>query len=187
MGLGRMPRRPEHATRRATRSFRASRSRRIECALLVVGVFTDCPEFVLQTREFLFGLFLELNQLRTSSFYRRQQLVELEMDRMGMTVLSILNEEHHEKCDDRRAGIDDQLPAFRKAVVRARYQPDEHEEKGYDEDPRRSHPVGSSGREPAKHLVHVSPPRCPSAGPRLTRAGKPYTIHCHTVEADYLP
>src|SRR3954468_8732958 len=38
------------------------------------------------------------------------QLVELDLDRRGVPVLRVLDQEHHQEGDDRGRGIDDELP-----------------------------------------------------------------------------
>ena len=38
------------------------------------------------------------------------QLIELEMDRLGVAVLRVLDQEDHQERDDRRAGVDHELP-----------------------------------------------------------------------------
>ncbi len=42
--------------------------------------------------------------------YRMDQLVQFQMNGSGIAVLGILDQEDHQECDDRGAGIDDQLP-----------------------------------------------------------------------------
>jgi hypothetical protein len=46
------------------------------------------------------------------------------MDRFRIPVLRILNQEHHQKSDDGRTGIDDQLPRIGKMKSRAGQRPD---------------------------------------------------------------
>ena len=43
------------------------------------------------------------------------QLVELRLKGRAVPVLGVLDQEHHEEGDDRRAGVDDQLPGVRKS------------------------------------------------------------------------
>ena len=45
---------------------------------------------------------------------RCQELVQLEVNGNAVLVLSMLNQEDHQEGDDRRAGVDDELPRFRK-------------------------------------------------------------------------
>ena len=46
------------------------------------------------------------------------------MDRFGIPVLRILNQEHHQESDDGCAGIDDQLPRVGKMKGRSEQRPD---------------------------------------------------------------
>jgi hypothetical protein len=41
---------------------------------------------------------------------RLYDLIELEVNRARIPVLCILDQEHDQKCDDSRAGIDNELP-----------------------------------------------------------------------------
>jgi hypothetical protein len=45
--------------------------------------------------------------------YGVDKLIQLQMDRFRVPVLRVLNEKHHQKCNDRCPGIDDQLPGVR--------------------------------------------------------------------------
>ena len=39
------------------------------------------------------------------------QFIQLDLDRGAIAVLGILNQEHHQECDNRGARIDDKLPS----------------------------------------------------------------------------
>lgn len=43
------------------------------------------------------------------------QLIQLYLDCCAVAILRVLDQEHHQKRYDRRAGVDDQLPRVRKA------------------------------------------------------------------------
>ena len=51
-------------------------------------------------------------------FNRTDQLIELYLHRFRVPILRILNEKDHEKCDNRRAGIDDELPCIAESEKR---------------------------------------------------------------------
>ena len=51
--------------------------------------------------------------------YRANQLVEFELDGVAIAVLGILNQKYHQKSDDRRAGVDDQLLGIAELKYRA--------------------------------------------------------------------
>jgi hypothetical protein len=50
--------------------------------------------------------------------------------RFRVTVLSVLNQKHHQECDDGRGGVDDQLPGIRKVKGWSGNQPNEYDEQG---------------------------------------------------------
>ena len=56
---------------------------------------------------------------------RTNQLVELELEGVSIAILGVLNNEHHEKGEDRRAGVDDQLPGIAEPEDRARDGPND--------------------------------------------------------------
>lgn len=58
---------------------------------------------------------------------RMDQLIELELKRKRVAILCGLNEKHHQKRDDGRPGIDDELPCVAKAEVRTGDGPDDHD------------------------------------------------------------
>src|SRR4051794_18303666 len=55
---------------------------------------------------------LQIQQGVVSPCRRPQQLVQLDLNRLGIPVLSGLDEEYHQEGDDRRTGIDDELPGI---------------------------------------------------------------------------
>jgi hypothetical protein len=55
-----------------------------------------------------------------------EQLIELDLNRFGVAVLGVLNEEDHQECDDGRSGIDDELPGIAVLKERAGHQPGQY-------------------------------------------------------------
>ncbi len=58
-----------------------------------------------QVQVILFQL-LKVKLRVVGSFYRTDQLGQFDLDRLGITVLSVLDQEHHQEGDDGDAGID---------------------------------------------------------------------------------
>ena len=104
---------------------------------------------------FIFGHFLDIDESVARKFVRRNQFVELELDRQRILVLRLLDQEYHQKCDDGRAGVDDELPGFRKIENRAGARPNddggEREAKGG----RTSGGFGGVGREIFERVAFV--------------------------------
>ena len=72
------------------------------------------------------------------------------MDSFGIAVLGVLNQEHHQECDDGRAGIDDELPSVRKMKRWSGHGPNYDNENGYRERPRAAQNARGIARENAK-------------------------------------
>jgi hypothetical protein len=71
----------------------------------------------------LFQLF-QVQQRVVRSFGHANQLIELGLNRSRIAILRVLNQEHHQKRDDRRPSIDHQLPRIIKRKHRPRRCPD---------------------------------------------------------------
>ena len=72
------------------------------------------------------------------------------MDRFGVPVLHVLNQKNHQKGDDRRAGVDDQLPGIAEVEYRAGDAPDDDDQSRNDESGRMAgssrRPIGEVGK-----------------------------------------
>lgn len=118
---------------------------------------------------------LELFQIeqRILRFVRRaNQLVELDLHRFGITILRVLDEEHHQERDDGGAGIDDKLPSVVEVEERPAQAPDNDNAKGKHESTGAPHDAGcrlGEPREPAAVVERAHPAfrsrRTPFAGP----------------------
>src|SRR5687767_6529242 len=75
------------------------------------GVLVEAAVSPLQLVELLVSRLLEIHQVVVRARERADQLVELELDRVALAVLGVLDQEHHQERHDRRAGVDRQLPA----------------------------------------------------------------------------
>jgi hypothetical protein len=93
--------------------------------------------------------------------YRTNDLVQLDVDRIGVPVLRVLDQEHHQERNDRGAGIDDELPRVAETEDGAAYQPQHDETAGEGE--RKRMPGRSCGRAGRYRECivesHIHPPR----------------------------
>lgn len=71
------------------------------------------------------------------------QFIELQLHRLAVAVLRVLNQEHHQECHDGRGGIDDQLPRVAEVENRARDEPYEDEYRRKNKCGRPSGPTGA--------------------------------------------
>ena len=64
-------------------------------------------EFFLQALEVLVRKLFEIHQTCARAFDTLNQLVEFQVNRDGVAVLRVLNQEDHQERDNRGAGVDD--------------------------------------------------------------------------------
>ena len=66
-------------------------------------------ELLLDLVHFLFGQVFKIDQAVARLLRHAQQLVDLQLQRLGISILRRLNKKNHQKCDDGGSGIDHQL------------------------------------------------------------------------------
>ena len=120
-----------------------------------MGDFDVLP---LELGQLLVIVILRIYKVIVGFIYGANDFIELEMDRHGIAVLRVLDEEDHQKRDDGGAGVDHQLPGFGEFEERPRYRPDQ-------DDPQHDHeglPLACRGRDhrrpTGKSLCHVNSP-----------------------------
>src|ERR1051325_350545 len=104
-------------------------------------------------RELLILEVLEVEQRVVRALGRADQLVELDLDRLGVAVLRVLDEEHHEEGDDRGRSVDHELPGIAEAEERPGKRP-QHHRPARDEEGRRA---TGPHREPARKIRESEP------------------------------
>jgi hypothetical protein len=88
------------------------------------GEFDECRFDLL---DFGFGLFFQAHQRIPGGLVDPDQFVELELERLRVAILSVLDNEDHKKRHDRRARIDDELPGIGPVKEGARHRPQGHD------------------------------------------------------------
>jgi hypothetical protein len=73
---------------------------------------------------------LEIEQRVVRALRRADQLVELDLDRFGVAVLGVLDQEHHQERHDRRRRVDHELPGVAEIEQRPADQPGHDQERG---------------------------------------------------------
>ena len=99
---------------------------------------TNTLELFLEVLEVFIGEPFKINKLVSSAFNGTYDLVEFQINGFRVTVLRVLDEEHHEEGDDGRAGIDNELPGIGKVKCRASQPPN-----GNDDDRQRESPCAA--------------------------------------------
>jgi hypothetical protein len=134
---------------------------------MTVETLVQPLEFLLKLQELLVRAVLQVDEPRARPLHGPDQLVELDLGGHRVTVLGVLDEEHHEERDDRGTRVDDELPAVGVGEDRPGQPPHDDDGDGDDECPRRSHPLGDSLGELPEQVLH-SLTSCP-----LSQRGEP--------------
>jgi hypothetical protein len=101
-------------------------------------------------REFLFRQFFEIEERVVSALHGADQFVQLQLHGGAVSVLGVLDEEDHEKGDDGRPGVDDELPSVAVVEERAADRPDHDNTESQQERRTSAREMGCLGREIAK-------------------------------------
>ena len=96
---------------RALSAVRSAHSARIVSVPLCF--FANALELFLKTSEIFVGKFFQIDKFISSAFQRSNYFVEFQMSRFGIAVLRILNEKDHQKSNNCRSGINNELPGIR--------------------------------------------------------------------------
>ena len=90
---------------------------RVSTAIVQLCPGSAGKRFILGSK-FIEGLFVKLFKIEervVRTLGRAYEFVKFHLDCLGVSILCVLNEKHHEEGDYRRAGIDDQLPRVAEA------------------------------------------------------------------------
>src|SRR5258707_15559475 len=85
---------------------------------------------------------------------RADELVQFEMERFGVAVLRVLNQENNQESDDGGAGIDDQLPGVRKMEEGPAYCPNHQNNHGEQEHVRVPNKLSRTAGKAAEPQAH---------------------------------
>lgn len=96
----------------------------------------DTLELFLEVLEVFIGEPFKINKLVSSAFNGTYDFVEFQINGFRVTVLRVLDEEHHEEGDDGRASIDNELPGVREVKCRAGQPPNSNDDGCQCESPR---------------------------------------------------
>jgi len=117
--------------------------------------FGDTPITLGESVKLFVSETLDVDQLISGATRGKDELIELEMERLRFAVLCILDQENHQKRDDCRRGVDDELPVVGKPVKRPQASPEDHRAE------RETKPPSTSGetRRQGGHPAEVVAPR----------------------------
>src|SRR5262245_5232016 len=124
-------------------------------AFAAAGKAPHSLEFMLKPVEFLVAEIFEIHESVAGAGNSAEKFVEFQVKRFGIAVLSVLNDENHQKGDDRRARVDDELPGVREVENRAEYCPDNDAGQGEQEGARCADGEGKPLRANAKAVAEA--------------------------------
>jgi len=110
-----------------------------------------CQSLILTNEggKFLFLQLFQIEEAEMRTLGGADQLIQLQLHRHSVAVLGVLNQEDHKEGDDRRAGVDHQLPGVGIAEDRPGDQPDHDQADRKQESDRAAgqlgDPAGSAG------------------------------------------
>src|SRR5687768_4118914 len=90
----------------------------VDRALLVQAAPAELAELLLERLDLVVGRLLDVGEGVARLLLGADQLVELEVKRVGVAVLGGLDHEDHQEGDDRRDRVDDEEPGVRPAHER---------------------------------------------------------------------
>src|SRR5439155_11578131 len=97
---------------------------------VVLGFLSYPPKLFFKFLQVLIGEIFKIDKLISCALQCADHLIKFEMHRFGVTVLRVLNQKDHQKRNDRRGGVDDQLPRIGKMKSGASYEPDKNDKHG---------------------------------------------------------
>ena len=93
------------------------------------SAFVRSPsELLFEFLQLLVGEIFKIDKLISCALECADHLIQFQMNRFGVAVLGVLNQKYHQKRDNGRGGVDDQLPRIGKMKGRTCYQPDNDDE-----------------------------------------------------------
>src|SRR5258708_1119172 len=102
-------------------------------ALAVAAGFTGDADFfvaLFQVVQLFVGKFLDIDEIVTRRVVGADKFVQLQVERLGVSILRVLDEKDHKESNDGGAGVNDELPGVRKMEERAACSPDHQNNHG---------------------------------------------------------
>jgi hypothetical protein len=121
-----------------------------------LAFLADFLIFVRDLLQFIIREMFDVHHLILSLVDRLDDLIQLQVNGPGVTVLGVLDQKHDQESDDGGAGIDDQLPGVRVVEVRPRNKPQCDDEQGCEEGSFRTDPIAASWRKRESLSPHWS-------------------------------
>src|SRR5207237_10554968 len=79
---------------------------------VVLRLFADALKLLLELFQVFVGKFVKIDKFISRTFEGAADLIQFQMDRLGIAVLGVLDQEHDEKRDDRCRRINNEMPGI---------------------------------------------------------------------------
>ncbi len=99
-------------------------------SIVVLSSLARAPELCFELLKVLVRKVLEIDEFIARVFDRANEFVQFQMDRFCIAVLRVLNQKHHQKRNDGRGRVNDELPCVGKMKGRSGNEPDNNDKHG---------------------------------------------------------
>jgi len=120
---------------------------------VVLGSRAHASKLFFQAFQLFIGKILEIDELIARVFDRTNEFVQFQMNCFGVTILRVLNHEHHQERDNGRSSVDDQLPRIGEVKCGASDKPNKDDEQSAGECPGAAHHDGRTTREDTERVT----------------------------------
>src|SRR5437667_8281681 len=120
---------------------------------VVLRLFADALKLLLELFQVFVGKFFKIDKFISRTFEGADDLIQFQMDRLGIAVLGVLDQEHHEKGDDRCRRINNELPRIGEMKGGTGEDPHEDDKHSSGKGPGAAKDDGRPARENAKGVT----------------------------------
>ena len=120
---------------------------------VVLGSRAHASKLFFQAFQLFIGKILEIDELIARVFDRTNEFVQFQVNCFGVTILRVLNHEHHQERDNGRCSVDDQLPRIGEVKCGASDKPNKDDEQSAGECPGAAHHDGRTTREDTERVT----------------------------------
>ena len=122
--------------------------------IVVLGSFAQTLKLLLELLQLFVRKVFKIDKFISRTFESADDLIQFQMDRFGIAVLGVLDQEHHEKGDDRCGSINNELPCIREMKGGTGQDPHEDDKHRSGKGPGAAKDDGTPARENAKGVTY---------------------------------
>ena len=122
--------------------------------IVVLGSFAQTLKLFFEAFQVFVGKFFKIDKFVSRTFEGADDLIQFQMDRFGIAVLGVLDQEHHKKGDDRCGRINNELPCIGEMKGGSGEDPHEDDKHRSGKGPGAAKDDGRPARENAKGVTY---------------------------------